>query len=332
MHSFSVEQFLKDKTRQLAEPTFRELEILNERQRSINLAPVEEPAIPMVFNRSNFLLAIKSGITRRAEATSIPRLTTAVLRKSYLGVDKSRLQKLFSPIFVVGSGHSGTSIMLKILSNHSHIYAIEGESDCFIWLGLISKLRRFMSWNKLTLKTGAERWAEKTPKHLWYLKDIFNYYPDAKVIVMLRDGRDVALSQSKTWGCFEQAVKRWAEEYRIAEQYLHNPNVMMVKYEELVTNSTRTLTDLFDFIGEDFEPEIIHTERRAEKWYSDNLKKPDIISRSTHQQYRNWQINQPLTDFSKKWVTQMSEEQKVTFKNLAGSLLIELGYAQDLNW
>ncbi|MBS2004437.1 MAG: sulfotransferase [Cyanobacteria bacterium SZAS LIN-5] len=330
MHS--IEQFLEEKKRRLEEPTMRELELLNERYRSINLAPVEEPAIPLDFNARSIFLAIKSGISRRAEATRIPRLSTSVLQKSYFGISQSRRRKLFSPIFVVGSGHSGTSIMLKILSNHSHIYAVEGESDCFIWLGLLSKLRRFISWNKLTLKTGAERWAEKTPKHLWYLKDIFNYYPDAKVIVMLRDGRDVALSQSKTWGCFEQAVKRWAEEYRVAEQYLDNPNVMMVKYEDLVTNSTRTLADLFDFSGEEFEPEIVHTELRPERWYSDNLEKPDIISSATHQQYRNWQINQPLTDFSKKWITQMSDEQKVIFKNLAGSLLIELGYADDLNW
>jgi len=32
------------------------------------------------------------------------------------------------PVFVVGSPHSGTSIMLKILSNHPSIYAIPGES------------------------------------------------------------------------------------------------------------------------------------------------------------------------------------------------------------
>ncbi len=44
---------------------------------------------------------------------------------------------------------------------------------------------------------GAERWAECTPEHLLYLKRIKETIPDALIIHIIRDGRDVALSLEK---------------------------------------------------------------------------------------------------------------------------------------
>ncbi|MBI2810502.1 MAG: sulfotransferase [Candidatus Melainabacteria bacterium] len=332
MSSFQIPILLSEKTRFVRELTVREISRLDERRRTINLEEVEEPVSEPKFNTSTVLIAIKSGITRWAENTTIPRHLNYVLQQSSFWIRPSLRNKLLSPIFVLGSGHSGTSIMLKILSNHSQIYAVEGESDCFIWNGLVSKLRCFSSWNNLTLNAGASRWAEKTPKHLWYINDVFNYFPNAKVIIMLRDGRDVALSQAATWGNFEKSAQRWVTECAVVQQHLSHANVALVKYEDLVTNSTDTLKRVFEFIGEEFEPEVVHTERIQQKWYSPELEKPDIVNRSTHTQYRNWQINQPLADFSNKWVTHMTTEEKETFKSVAGALLIELGYARDLNW
>jgi hypothetical protein len=46
-------------------------------------------------------------------------------------------------------------------------------------------------------KQGVERWAETTPDHLLYLSWIKETIPDALVIHVIRDGRDVALSWEK---------------------------------------------------------------------------------------------------------------------------------------
>jgi hypothetical protein len=38
------------------------------------------------------------------------------------------------------------------------------------------------------------RWGEKTPKHINFWRQILRYFPDAKFIHIVRDGRDTALS------------------------------------------------------------------------------------------------------------------------------------------
>jgi len=330
--SSHVQGLIAEVSRPLKGPVIREMSRLNERLRDTHLKQVSEPTTEADFNTSTVIVALKSAVSRWAESTSIPRHLNFAAQRTSFSLSADQREKLLSPIFVVGCGHSGTSIMLKILDNHSKIFAIEGESDCFIWFGLLRKLRLFLSWNSQTLKSGAWRWAEKTPKHLWYLKDVFSYFPNAKVIIMLRDGRDVALSQSESWGDFDRCAQRWLTEYHVAKQYESHPNVTVVRYEDLVKSPFDTLTKLFEFLGEDFEPEVIHTERVKRNWYADGQAKPEAVNDSTHSQNRNWQINQPLTNFSNRWVTQMTAEEKKTFKEIAGPLLIELGYAQDLDW
>jgi len=46
-------------------------------------------------------------------------------------------------------------------------------------------------------KQGVERWAETTPEHLLYIRRIKQTIPNALVIHVIRDGRDVALSWEK---------------------------------------------------------------------------------------------------------------------------------------
>ena len=41
------------------------------------------------------------------------------------------------------------------------------------------------------------RWVERTPKHIIALARIFEQVPDAKIVAIVRDGRDVALSLAK---------------------------------------------------------------------------------------------------------------------------------------
>src|SRR5450755_2399822 len=53
-------------------------------------------------------------------------------------------------------------------------------------------LRIFME--EMCRKQGVERWAETTPEHLLYMREIKRTIPNARIIHVIRDGRDVALS------------------------------------------------------------------------------------------------------------------------------------------
>jgi hypothetical protein len=56
-------------------------------------------------------------------------------------------------------------------------------------------LRIFME--EMCRQQGVERWAETTPEHLLYLRRIKETIPNALIVHVIRDGRDVALSWEK---------------------------------------------------------------------------------------------------------------------------------------
>jgi hypothetical protein len=145
-----------------------------------------------------------------------------------------------SPVFVVGSPRSGTTLLYHMLLSAGNfaIYrtessvlnlleprfgnlSVEGnkrrlldawfESKLFTASGLNNEeiaakimsecrnggdfLRIVMS--EVARKQGVQRWADTTPEHLLYLQRIKETIPDALVIHVIRDGRDVALSADK---------------------------------------------------------------------------------------------------------------------------------------
>lgn len=279
------------------------------------------------------LAAVKSGLVSLGERIGLARLVMMAMHEvSFLSHPPVDRKRVFAPIFVVGCGHSGTSITLAILSNHSKIFAVPGESDAFMY-SAVSRLSKLRSWTTEATKAGKSRWAEKTPLHIWYLDRIFSYYPQAKVIITLRDGRDNALSHFRSWGDFEESVTRWVNDNTEGMRFWSHPNVRVVKYEDLVSNQETTIREICKFIGEEFEPDMIHTERQDRKWYSSKTAKPTVVNRQSHADYRNWQINQPLSSgYCDRWRSEMSLEQKELFKRLAGRLLIQLGYEKDNDW
>ena len=55
---------------------------------------------------------------------------------------KKPINTINNPIFIVGCGHSGTSLLKKLLGNHSNIYDIKEESGIFFHpLGLDKETR-----------------------------------------------------------------------------------------------------------------------------------------------------------------------------------------------
>jgi len=47
---------------------------------------------------------------------------------------------------------------------------------------------------------------------------------------------------------------------------------------------------------------------------------------------RNWQINQPLFDGRGRWIKEMTEDDKVIFKDKAQKYLEKFGYADANSW
>jgi hypothetical protein len=233
------------------------------------------------------------------------------------------------PIFVAGCAHSGTTLLRTLLGRHSGIHEVGGESSLFCKPSAARKRARVMRrWTRRALAEGKHRWVEKTPNHVFHLAEILADRPDARIVLMLRDGRDVVYSlrdRGHVYGPwtndFSGAARKWADAVRAGIAFAER--VHTVRYEDLVADPERTLLALAAFLDERFEPRMLQgrvTPEKGERRGRDNAE------------YRRWQADQPIFDARGRWRREMTDADKRVFKETAGDLLIELGYAEDMVW
>lgn len=232
------------------------------------------------------------------------------------------------PVYIVSCGHSGSSVLLNILGSHSSFYAIPGEAVLPGNPLALSLLKRF---DMATLVHGKKRWVEKTPKHIRSIEFLKEVTPGAKFIIIIRDGRDVALSIKKRFGSVEFGAQRWVNDNLMGEAFWGDDSVKVIRYEALVEEPKVVLEEVLDFLGESFEPECLNFHEKPKSYYSSNIECPPDATQEHHKQYRNWQINQPLFDGRGKW-KELSEEDKRVVKDVANRKLLEYGYVQDGEW
>lgn len=121
---------------------------------------------------------------------------------------------------------------------------------------------------------GKERWGNHAPKDLFHVDEIMNYYPHAKIIVCIRDIRDFLVSYRDKWrATTEDHVERMRKLYhplltsllwktcirqvRRIRGKLSSENLVIVKYEDLVSDTERVVRELCSYIGEDFERQML---------------------------------------------------------------------------
>src|SRR5262249_27120255 len=114
-------------------------------------------------------------------------------------------------------------------------------------------------------KQGVERWAECTPLHLLYLPLIKKLFPDALIVHIIRDGRDVAVSLDRIrwikpfrWDRERKLLApalfwRWIVDKGRRDGSKFSGDYLEVHYEELVRNPQETLARIGGFIDHDLD-------------------------------------------------------------------------------
>jgi len=107
---------------------------------------------------------------------------------------------------------------------------------------------------------GKQRWGEKTPDHVFFAKTLSEWYPNAIVIHILRDPRDVVASlmdmPSFPNSAFGNA-NLWLTFNRAAVRANGHPGYVLVRYEELVANPEPELRRICGAIGEPFSRQML---------------------------------------------------------------------------
>lgn len=168
---------------------------------------------------------------------------------------------------------------------------------------------------------GAARWGDKTPIYSAYIDLLAAIFPHAQFIHIIRDGRDVALSLMRTyankphvdiyygaatWRYYVGRVLASAKKL-LPDQYIE------VRYDELTADPEMELKRLCGFLGEFYDPRMLHPHE---------LARQTVSKTNVHAETR-----QPITtSHIGKWQRQMSLRDQRLFHAVAGDLLIQLGY------
>ncbi|HUO10380.1 MAG TPA: sulfotransferase [Phycisphaerae bacterium] len=110
----------------------------------------------------------------------------------------------------------------------------------------------------------AERWGkpmggEKTPFHLLRVPLIVKWFPEARIVGIVRDGRDVVRSiMSAPWTAHRSLRRhcwKWAQSAELSRRLVREypRNFMLIRYEDLVSEPEKTLRDVDAFLGVPFE-------------------------------------------------------------------------------
>ncbi|MGE0683392.1 MAG: sulfotransferase [Candidatus Binatia bacterium] len=124
--------------------------------------------------------------------------------------------------------------------------------------------RELIEWTVLAYgqkmgKTAPAIWIDHTPANIKYAWTLFQAFPDAHLIHIIRDGRAVAASLLPLdWGPNEidSAARYWAAAlaYGLATEAAWPERVIQVRYENLVEEPTTTLKRLCAALSLSYEP------------------------------------------------------------------------------
>jgi len=200
-------------------------------------------------------------------------------------------------VFIGGSGHSGTSLLLNILGAHSRIYPIPKETYVFRRdltdeqiRGELDDLARERD------KQDVDYICEKSPSHIRKCHEIFRLFPDSKFVAIKREPRDVVASFKRRGAPIGAGIKNWNTAYRclLKWQKIGYP-ILSIRFEKLIEDPASTLSAVCAHLGLQYEVGMLdYWQRRRERLGVTDVPRPESPAGKNHRPYRNWQMCQPL--------------------------------------
>ena len=297
--------------------------------------------------------------------------------------------------FIFGHARSGTTLLMRLARLHPEVHC-NYQAHFFTRRPLLKSLvdspeaeewltRKSNRWNQgrdlspLILRAAADLIMErdaaregkmivgdKSPSstiHGQAVRDMHAVYPDAKLVYIVRDGRDVLVSERfrnlveeskflkpedkriilelrKDQSQFTNGIRSiftetfirrvamgWVTNLQEMEdegRRLFGENYFSLRYEDLLEAPFDEMTKLWEFLGVKKTDISLETKTKAEM-----ESNPD----------EEWQTkqNEDIASFLPKgqagnWTRLFTEKDKSVFKEVAGGMLVKWGYEKDDNW
>jgi protein-tyrosine sulfotransferase len=253
-------------------------------------------------------------------------------------------------IVLGGSPRSGTTLLRTILGRHS---MIASGAETTVFLKRITSpqhLAERLGWDPLEIE-GWQRqsrsqmefiehfqqaaislsqkpiWLEKTPRNIERFQFVRRHFPHAKLVHIIRDGRDVVCSLRRTSfaridhvpGDSVKAAVRCATQWRrFVESGMRlrgDAGYYELRYEDLVLAPEQTIRSLLEFLGLPWEDEILIAEQTDTAVGDEAVASGEVFESSRGR----WRRDLPAKD-------------KQALGLLIGPTLIKTGYEAGLAW
>lgn len=260
-------------------------------------------------------------------------------------------------MLIGGCGRSGTTLLRELINRHSR-FSIGPETAilCDIinpqrlateWGTTEAEIRARMAaspsivrfsegfFREYAARHGKPRWGDKTPRNIRFAQRLLNQFPNARLIHVIRDGRDVACSlrnhpkenirhgkviPNTVNKPIAMCARRWVDDTIMGLAFSGHPRVMEVRYEQLVLSPESELRRICDFVGEAFEPAMLNAASPPKDLQQTRLMNNQNAAEAINPRSLG------------RWKRDLAPQERRDFVRIAGELLIALGYAPDHSW
>ncbi len=163
-------------------------------------------------------------------------------------------------------------------------------------------------------------WGDKTPYYVTHLAEVKRVFPEARIVNLVRDGRDVALSllrvpfgPANVWA----AARQWRAAVDAGDdaQRRWGKDVLTVRYEDLVGDPPAVVRRVCEFAGITYDPAMLAIEESAS----------ERLAAGQENWFRELYAGINAGSVG-KWRTRMSPHSQATFASIAGDALRRHGY------
>ncbi|KAI8100253.1 hypothetical protein M9434_007214 [Picochlorum sp. BPE23] len=155
-------------------------------------------------------------------------------------------------IFIVGCGHSGTSLLASIVAKFPEVACpVPGES--YLFMKTVDEAKKIMqAWDEEALQGGFKAWVEKTPIHVYNASLILSF-ERTYLLYIHRDPLDTAisismrLSEEASEKACRAGLDRWTSDNHAMLSLLQHPRVLSIKYA-MLSNEGEVLPALYSIV------------------------------------------------------------------------------------